>query len=94
MSDELGMYLPPPTRRTVHCLLEILRDAAAADEAMTVLSDMCDRARETEAAADTKPAFSALPEALPLTLTQSGRFATVNKYYNLLQLVLWHYLLL
>ena len=80
LGAELGMYLPPPTRRTVHCLLEILRDSAAAEEAMMVLTDMCDRARETEAAVDKKPAFSALPEALPLTLTQSGRFLLGAQY--------------
>lgn len=80
LGAELGMYLPPPTRRTVHCLLEILRDASAAEEAMVVLTDMCDRARETEAAVDTKPAFSALPEALPLTLTQSGRYLLGAQY--------------
>ena len=80
LAEELGMYLPPPTRRTVHCLLEILRDAAAAEEAMAVLSDMCDRARETEAAVDTRPAFSALPEALPLTITQSGRYLLGAQY--------------
>ena len=80
LGAELGMYLPPPTRRTVHCLLEILRDASAAEDAMLVLTDMCDRARETEAAVDTKPAFSALPEALPLTLTQSGRYLLGAQY--------------
>ena len=80
LEEELGMYLPPPTRRTVHCLLEILRDAAVAEEAMAVLSDMCDRARETEAAVDTRPAFSALPEALPLTITQSGRYLLGAQY--------------
>ena len=80
LTEELGMYLPPPTRRTVHCLLEILRDAAAAEDALAVLDDMCDRARETEAAVDSKPAFSALPEALPLTLTQSGRFLLGAQY--------------
>jgi pentatricopeptide repeat protein len=80
LGEQLGMFLPPPTRRTVHCLLEILRDAAAAEEAMAVLTDMCDRARETEAAADKRPAFSALPEALPLTLTQSGRYLLGAQY--------------
>ena len=80
LAGELGMYLPPPTRRTVHCLLEILRDSAAAEEAVAVLDDMCDRARETEAAVDTRPAFSALPEALPLTLTQSGRYLLGAQY--------------
>jgi hypothetical protein len=79
-TGELGMYLPPPTTRNVHFLLTILRDSGSALEAIEVLTTMCARARESDSAVDLRPQFSALPEALPLTLTQSGRHLVGAQY--------------
>ena len=38
---EVSMALPPTQRRTVHCLLELLRDMGRHDEAAAVLLDQC-----------------------------------------------------
>jgi len=40
---DLDLQLPPPTRRTVHCILEMLRDAGRGETAVKLLGDMISR---------------------------------------------------
>jgi pentatricopeptide repeat protein len=79
-------YLPPPSRRTAHVLLEILRDNKMYEKSIEILNDICKRATYAKLFSGSSPeqlkkSIDDLDvKPMSVALTPSGEFVLSMQY--------------